>query len=92
MTEPYNPLEYAITVLNMVADGRTTDYDGVPINIQAALAVRELTHGLDLEDDTFICERCACIFDIEESVKPYGKKGPMMCAACAEKEYEVDAY
>lgn len=37
-------------------------------------------------DDDFICEHCGAIFDVEESVKPYGKKGPMLCATCADKE------
>lgn len=39
-------------------------------------------------DDDFICERCGGIFDVEDSVKPYGKKGPMLCTSCAEKENE----
>jgi hypothetical protein len=39
-------------------------------------------------DDSFMCECCAGVFDIEESVKPYGKKGPMMCEACAEADEE----
>lgn len=55
----YNPVEYALTVLNMVADGRSVDYDGNPIQRQAADAARELealpkdgsTHTITLNDD-----------------------------------------
>jgi len=49
-----NEITYAISVLNMVSDGRTTDYDGAPIGIQASLAVRELSRLLPKPASKFL--------------------------------------
>jgi hypothetical protein len=37
-----------------------------------------------MEDDTFQCEECHGIFDIEDSIQQ-GKKGPLLCELCAPK-------
>lgn len=50
-TRVKNELLYILTVLNMVADGRTTDYDGAPIAVQASIAVRGLEDLLDPQED-----------------------------------------
>jgi len=34
------------------------------------------------DDDKFQCERCGGTFDNDYSVKPEGKKGPMICEGC----------
>lgn len=47
----HNELSYILSVLNMVGDGRTTDYDGAPISVQANLAAHGLENILDPEDD-----------------------------------------
>jgi len=51
-TRVKNELLYILSVLNMVGDGRTTDYDGAPIAIQANLAIRGLENLLHpVEED-----------------------------------------
>lgn len=50
-TRVKNELLYILTVLNMVADGRATDYDGAPIAVQASIAVRGLENLLYQEED-----------------------------------------
>jgi hypothetical protein len=44
---------------------------------------RLVTSNVCLADDEFRCEGCQRVFDVEDSVKPAGKKGPMYCEACA---------
>jgi hypothetical protein len=36
------------------------------------------------DNDEFRCEKCKQVFDIENSVKPEGKKGPIICVECSE--------
>lgn len=40
----------------------------------------------ELMKDSFICESCGYLFDVDDSIKPQGKKGPMICVTCADKE------
>lgn len=43
----------------------------------------------DPNDDTFECEKCHGVFDIDNSIKT-SKKGPMLCPACfEEKEWDL---
>ena len=42
------------------------------------------------DDDMFVCDRCGGVFDIEDSIKPEGKKGPIVCPACAGTRFVVD--
>jgi hypothetical protein len=64
-----------------VSDTPNIDHDYLEAQEVELLEVR-------VPDDSFMCECCAGVFDVEESVKPYGKKGPMMCEACAEADEE----
>lgn len=41
-------------------------------------------------DDEFVCDACGGIFDVEDSFKPQGKKGPMICPKCNSTLYVVD--
>lgn len=45
-----------------------------------------LSADIELADnDEFRCEQCKDVYDIEDSVKPNGKKGPMICVECSQK-------
>jgi hypothetical protein len=43
-------LSYALSVLNMVADGRTVDYEGVDIRVQASVAAEDIENILEDRD------------------------------------------
>jgi len=36
-----------------------------------------------IRDDEFQCESCGNIFDVEDGIKPDGKKGALYCTGCA---------
>jgi len=38
-----------------------------------------------IDDDMFECDECHRVLDIDDSVKPAGKKGPMLCGACSSR-------
>ena len=42
----------------------------------------------DPDDDTFECEKCHGVFDINDSIKT-SKKSPMLCPACSEENLVV---
>jgi hypothetical protein len=40
-------------------------------------------HPDPADSDRFVCDGCHKKFDIDDSIKPLGKKGPMLCPGCA---------